>query len=77
MSVTFIVVFNEHLPDEKISNLKGILLLSGIAKEGTDEFTFDVFRAHRVQLVGQTLNNWIASGWVASWQSDPALVKVR
>jgi hypothetical protein len=75
--VTFIVVFNERLPDVKVSDLKGILLSSGIAREGTDDFTFNVFRAHRVQLVGQTLNNWIACGWVSSWQSEPPLLKVE
>lgn len=75
MSVTFIVKFNEHLSAEQVSNLKGILLLSGIAREGKDGFTFDVHREHRIQLTGQNLNNWVACGWVSSWVSEPPLLK--
>jgi hypothetical protein len=75
VSATFIVKFNEHLSAQQVSNLKGILLFNGLAREMAADFTFSVYREHRIQLTAQNLNNWVACGWVSSWASEPPLMK--
>lgn len=73
MVVTFNVSFHEHLPDDQISNLKAILLSAGIARDGTDDFVFDVQGPSRVSGTAIKLNNWVECGFVSSWTSTPQL----
>jgi hypothetical protein len=72
-AASFRIWFHEHLPQEQVSNLKGILQSSGLAQEGTDASTLDVHRKSKVSHVAITLNNWAASGWVSKWSSEPPL----
>lgn len=73
MVVTFKVCFHEHLPDAQVSNLKAILLSSGIVRDRTEDFVFDVQRPSRVSGTAIRLNNWVECGFVSSWTSTPQL----
>lgn len=75
MPVSFYVQFHEHLSAETTSNLKGILLSQGTDRGGKETFILDVHREKRVSFTAITLNNWVAYGWVSSWESKPPLMQ--
>lgn len=71
---TFNVKFAVHLAESQVSNLKGILLFKGTEGDGSNgTFVLFVLRPNRVSHVATTLNNWVASGWVEKWTSEPPL----
>ena len=66
----FTVEFRDHLSDEQIANLSGILSFKGvIVSRSARGLTLEVTRGSRTATVATTLKNWDQSGWL-KWSSD-------